>query len=279
MVRNLRKRNISFLSERDNGTVREKKKTRGTETNMSGLTLEQAAAKVMVALDAPDAAAAMRIAERLQGAGCWMKVGMELFYAAGPSVVRELKQQGFRVFVDLKMHDIPNTVRGGARSISRLGADMFNVHAAGGVRMMAAAIAGAEEAVQAGDISHRPLIIAVTQLTSTNREIMNGEIGIPGSVEDAVVRYAGLARQAGLDGVVASALEVRAVKLSCGQSFLTVTPGIRPKGAEAGDQSRIMTPAEAVRQGTDFLVIGRPITAAEDPRQALQKILSEMIGA
>jgi orotidine-5'-phosphate decarboxylase len=241
--------------------------------------LEQAASKVMVALDKPYQSAAIQIAEQLQGAGCWVKVGMELFYAAGPSVVRELKERGFRVFVDLKMHDIPNTVRGGARSITRMGADMFNVHAAGGTKMMASAIEGANEAVQAGDAPHLPLIIAVTQLTSTSQETLNKEIGIPGPIEQAVVRYAQLAREAGLSGVVASAQEAAAIKQACGQGFITVTPGIRPRGADAGDQSRIMTPAEAVRQGTDFLVIGRPITAAENPKQALDQILKEMTEA
>jgi orotidine-5'-phosphate decarboxylase len=241
--------------------------------------LEQAASKVMVALDKPYQSAAIQIAEQLQGVGCWMKVGMELFYAAGPSVVRELKERGFRVFVDLKMHDIPNTVRGGARSITRMGADMFNVHAAGGTKMMASAIEGANEAVQAGDAPHLPLIIAVTQLTSTSQETLNKEIGIPGPIEQAVVRYAQLAREAGLSGVVASAQEAAAIKQACGQGIITVTPGIRPRGADAGDQSRIMTPAEAVRQGTDFLVIGRPITAAENPKHALDQILKEMTEA
>ncbi len=246
---------------------------------MGAFTTQQAASKVMVALDKPDAEAAMLLAERLQGAGCWMKVGMELFYAAGPSVVKALKARGFRVFLDLKMHDIPHTVRGGARSITRLGADMFNVHAAGGTQMMKAAMEGVHEAVRAGDAANAPIVIAVTQLTSTSQTVLNEEIGIPGKVEDAVVRYARLAKEAGLSGVVSSPLEVGPVKQACGTAFLTVTPGIRPKGADAGDQSRITTPAEAVRGGTDFLVIGRPIAAAADPAQALDDILKEMTQA
>lgn len=242
------------------------------------LSRSEAAAKVMVALDKPDMESALKLADRLQGSGCWAKVGMELFYAAGPGIVGELKARGFRVFLDVKMHDIPNTVRGGARSIARLGVDMFNVHAAGGAAMMSAALQGVQDAIDAGDApaAPRPLVIAVTQLTSTGRETMNEEIGIPGTVEDAVVRYARLAQQAGLDGVVASPLEVEAIKAACGAPFLTVTPGIRPRGAEAGDQTRITTPGDAVRLGTDYLVIGRPITGAPDPAAATQSILEEM---
>jgi orotidine-5'-phosphate decarboxylase len=243
---------------------------------MGQLTMKEAASKVMVALDKPDAEAALKLASQLQGTGCWMKVGMELFFAAGPSVVRELKARGFSVFLDLKMHDIPNTVRGGARSITRLGVDLFNVHGAGGVAMMAAAAEGVREAVAAGDAERAPIIIAVTQLTSTSQAVLNGEIGIAGSVEDAVVSYARLARQANLQGVVASPLEVAAVKAACGADFITVTPGIRPRGADAGDQTRITTPYDAVVGGTDYLVIGRPITAAQNPAEALNDILKEM---
>ncbi len=243
------------------------------------LTKQQAAAKVMVALDKPDAEAALKLAAQLDGAGCWMKVGMELFYAAGPAVVRELKARGFKVFLDLKMHDIPNTVRGGARSITRMGVDLFNVHGAGGVAMMQAAAEGVRDAVEAGDAEASPIVIAVTQLTSTSQRTLNDEIGIAGSVEDAVVRYANLAKQAGLHGVVASPLEVAAIKGACGESFITVTPGIRPRGADAGDQSRITTPYDAVAIGTDYLVIGRPITAAADPAAALNLILEEMTQA
>lgn len=240
------------------------------------LTQQEAAAKIMVALDKPDAEAALKLAAKLEGAGCWMKVGMELYFAAGPAVVRELKARGFKVFLDLKMHDIPNTVRGGARSIARLGVDLFNVHGAGGVAMMAAAAEGVREAVEAGDAAKAPIVIAVTQLTSTSQRALNDEIGIAGSVEDAVVRYAKLAQQAGLQGVVASPLEVAAIKAACGAGFVTVTPGIRPRGADAGDQSRITTPADAVAMGTDYLVIGRPITGAAEPAEALDHILKEM---
>jgi orotidine-5'-phosphate decarboxylase len=243
---------------------------------MAALTRSEAASKIMVALDKPDAAAALTLAEQLQGKGCWMKVGMELFYAAGPSIVRDLKSRGFRIFLDLKMHDIPNTVRGGSRSLTRLGVDLFNVHGAGGVAMMNAAAEGVREAVEAGDAQQTPIVIAVTQLTSTNQDVLNNEIGIAGQVEDAVVHYAQLARQAGLQGVVASPLEVAAIKASCGAGFITVTPGIRPRGADTYDQSRITTPRDAVIGGTDFLVIGRPITAAHSPAEALDNIIKEM---
>ncbi|MCD9024403.1 orotidine-5'-phosphate decarboxylase [Cohnella silvisoli] len=243
---------------------------------MAALTLNEAASRVMVALDKPDAAAALTLADQLHGKGCWVKVGMELFYAAGPSIVRELKSRGFRVFLDLKMHDIPNTVRGGARSITRLGVDLFNVHAAGGIAMMSAAAEGVREGVASGDAEHAPIVIAVTQLTSTSQDVLNNEIGIAGQVEDAVVRYARLARQAGLQGVVASPLEVAEIKAACGSDFITVTPGIRPRGADVGDQSRIMTPRDAVIAGTDYLVIGRPINAATNPAEALDNILKEM---
>lgn len=227
----------------------------------------------MVALDKPDAAAAESLIRALEGIPCWLKVGMELFYAAGPAFVAGLKDRGYRVFLDVKMHDIPNTVRGGAASVTRLGVDLFNVHAAGGVRMMEAALEGAEAASGGRP---RPRVIAVTQLTSTSRAVLNEEIGIPGPVEDAVVRHARLAQRAGLDGVVASAREVRAVKAACGAGFLAVTPGIRPASASADDQERIMTPREAVEAGADYLVIGRPITAAPDPRAAFESIVKEL---
>lgn len=243
---------------------------------MATLTKQEAAAQVMIALDRPSAEEALALAAQLEGAGCWMKVGMELFYAAGPAVVRELKTRGFKVFLDLKLHDIPNTVRGGARSITRLGVDLFNIHAAGGHAMMAAAVEGVQEALEGGEAERAPILIAVTQLTSTSRQVLNQEIRIPGSVEETVVAYARLAQQAGLQGVVASPHEVAAVKEACSQSFITVTPGIRPQGAATGDQSRVMTPREAVTVGTDFLVIGRPITGAANPAEALDTIIKEM---
>jgi orotidine-5'-phosphate decarboxylase len=237
------------------------------------LTRDEAAGRIMVALDRPDAAAAESLIRALEGVPCWLKVGMELFYAAGPAFVAGLKDRGYRVFLDVKMHDIPNTVKGGAASVTRLGVDLFNVHAAGGVRMMEAALEGAEAASGGRP---RPRVIAVTQLTSTSQAVLNDEIGIPGTAEEAVVRYARLAKRAGLDGVVASARETSAVKAACGSDFLAVTPGIRPASASADDQERIMTPREALAAGTDYLVIGRPITAAPDPREAFESIVKEL---
>jgi orotidine-5'-phosphate decarboxylase len=229
----------------------------------------------MVALDFPDAAAAEKLIEELKGIPCYMKVGMQLFYAAGPGFVASLKERGYYVFLDVKMHDIPNTVKGGANSVTKLGVDMFNVHAAGGSAMMEAALEGADSALNGGAV--RPAIIAVTHLTSTSQTVLNEQIGIGGSVESAVLRYAKLAQAAGLAGVVASPSEVAAIKAACGTSFQTVTPGIRPSGTDVNDQSRIMTPADALRQGTDFMVIGRPISAAPDPRGSLESIIEELI--
>lgn len=232
--------------------------------------------RIMIPLDYPDAEQAYKLMQEIRGIPCWMKVGMQLFYAAGPDFIRRLKAEGYRVFLDVKLHDIPNTVKGAAESVTRLGVDMFNVHAAGGRQMMEAALDGVARAIDAAGPSARPSVIAVTQLTSTSQAVMNSEIGIPGAVEDTVLRYARLAKEAGLDGVVASAQEVAAIKTACGRGFVTVTPGIRPSGADIGDQSRVMTPKEAVAQGTDYMVIGRPITAAPSPREALQSILEEL---
>ncbi|GGA21074.1 orotidine-5'-phosphate decarboxylase [Paenibacillus physcomitrellae] len=236
----------------------------------------KAASRLMVALDFKTAGDARTLIQRLEGIPCYMKVGMQLYYAAGPDFVRELKDKGYSVFLDLKMHDIPNTVKGGADSITRLGVDMFNVHAAGGVKMMQAAYEGAADAVQEVSGLSLPQIIAVTQLTSTDQATLNNEIGIAGSVEQAVLNYAALAKQAGLQGVVASPLEAQAIKAVCGAGFATVTPGIRPAGSEAGDQSRTLTPGQAIQQGTDYIVVGRPITAAADPREAALHIIEEM---
>ncbi|OWA36732.1 orotidine-5'-phosphate decarboxylase [Saccharibacillus sp. O16] len=236
----------------------------------------QMAQRLMVALDYPDQASAGELIAQLEGIPCYMKVGMQLFYQAGPEFVRDLKSRGYSVFLDLKMHDIPNTVKGGANSITKLGVDMFNVHAAGGSKMMEAAIQGVEEAL-AGDSSlNRPLVIAVTQLTSTDQATMNEQIGIPGSVEDSVIRYAKLASQAGLNGVVASPLEAEGIKSACGAKFKTVTPGIRPAGSAADDQSRTKTPGQAIAGGSDYIVVGRPITGAADPRAAALRIIEDM---
>ena len=240
---------------------------------------KEIAGRLMVALDYPDAAQASALVRALEGIPCYMKVGMQLFYTAGPDFVRSLKEKGYSVFLDVKMHDIPNTVKGGSHSVTRLGVDMFNVHAAGGALMMQAAKSGAEAAVAETPGLAMPIIIAVTQLTSTSQTVMNEEIGICGSVEEAVVRYASLAKEAGLHGVVASSLEVEAISAACGHDFKTVTPGIRPAGSSIGDQARVLTPGQAIARGSHYLVVGRPITASPDPRQAAEQIIEEMIGA
>jgi orotidine-5'-phosphate decarboxylase len=240
--------------------------------------VESQVERIIVALDYSSADEAKTLLKKLQGIPCYMKVGMQLFYAAGPSFVLYLKEQGYKVFLDLKMHDIPNTVKGGAESLTRLGVDMFNIHASGGKLMMEAALEGVDKG-RTGFSGHtvRPLVIAVTHITSTSQQILNDEIGITGTVEQSVLKYAQLARNAGLDGVVASPHEVVKIKQIAGSSFITVTPGIRPTGSAVGDQSRVMTPKEAFSQGTDYIVIGRPINAAPDPRKALESILEELI--
>ncbi|NOU76154.1 orotidine-5'-phosphate decarboxylase [Paenibacillus sp. LMG 31458] len=229
----------------------------------------------MVALDYANAEGAEGLLKQLEGIPCYVKVGMQLFYAAGPGFVASLKDRGYKVFLDVKMHDIPNTVKGGAESVTRLGVDVFNVHAAGGKQMMEAALEGVDKGLAVG--ASRPIVIGVTQLTSTSVQVLNDEIGLTGTVEQAVIRYARLAHAAGLQGVVASPLEVTAIKAACGDGFVTVTPGIRPAGADVGDQSRIMTPAEAFAQGTDYVVIGRPITGAADPRAAIEAIIDSIV--
>ncbi len=233
--------------------------------------------RIMVALDYSNAEDAFELVRKLEGIPCYMKVGMQLYYAVGPSLVRQLKEEGYKVFLDLKLHDIPNTVKGGAHSITMLGVDMFNVHAGGGLKMLQAALLGVADACAEDSRLTQPLVIGVTHLTSTSQNVLQSELGINLSMEDAVLKYAQLAKQAGLHGVVASPLEVDRIKQVCGYEFVTVTPGIRPVGTSTDDQSRVMTPQEAFAQGTNYIVIGRPITAAKDPRAALEKIMEELV--
>jgi len=200
----------------------------------------------------------------------FVKIGMELFYAAGPDIVREVKARGHKVFLDLKLHDIPNTVKKAMKVLSALDVDMTNVHAAGTVAMMKAAVEGLTR-----PDGTRPLLIAVTQLTSTGEEAMQKELLIGSSINDTIVHYARNAREAGLDGVVCSPLEAGMVKAACGDGFLAVTPGIRFADAAADDQVRITTPARAREIGSDFIVVGRPITAAPDPVAAYERCLKE----
>lgn len=225
------------------------------------------AEKIIVALDFSEEAKVLSFFDQLKGHNVWVKIGMELYYSMGPKVIHEAKERGYKVFLDLKLHDIPNTVGQSIKALTTLPVDMINVHAAGGSDMMKRA----SESAKASKFN--PLLIAVTQLTSTTTEQMNREQRIPGDVVESVSHFAKLAKDSGCDGVVSSPHEVQAIKLICGSRFLTVTPGIRPADADAQDQKRITTPIEALRLGTDFMVIGRPITQAPNPRTALESIL------
>lgn len=226
---------------------------------------------VIIACDFPDRESTLAFLDRFQGSRKpFVKIGMELFYGAGPDIVREIKARGHRIFLDLKLHDIPNTVRKAMKVLSALDVDMVNVHAAGTVAMMKAALEGLTRAD-----GTRPLLIAVTQLTSTSEETMQKELLIGASINDTIVRYAQNAREAGLDGVVCSPLEAAMVKEACGEAFLAVTPGIRFADAAADDQVRITTPARAREIGSDYIVVGRPITAAEDPVAAYEHCMKE----
>ena len=202
----------------------------------------------------------------------FVKIGMELFYAAGPDIVREIKKRGHRIFLDLKLHDIPNTVRKAMKVLSGLDVDMCNVHAAGTVDMMKAALEGLTR-----PDGTRPILIAVTQLTSTSEERMRDELLINATIGETIAKYARNAKEAGLDGVVCSPLEASLVKEACGDGFLAVTPGIRFADATADDQVRITTPARAREIGSDYIVVGRPITAAADPVEAYNKCLKEFL--
>ncbi|MDR2464841.1 MAG: orotidine-5'-phosphate decarboxylase [Streptococcaceae bacterium] len=207
----------------------------------------------------------------------YCKIGMELFYQEGIEVVKLVKSYGHAVFLDLKLHDIPNTVKSAMRGIAKMGVDMVNVHAAGGVEMMQEALIGLQEGTRAGGV--RPKLIAVTQLTSTSEEAMHTDQLIPVSITDSVVHYAKCTNLAGLDGVVSSAKEVALIKEATHKDFICLTPGIRPKGGEVGDQKRVMTPSEARKIGSDYIVVGRPITQAENPVVAYQKIKEDWSNA
>lgn len=211
---------------------------------------------------------------RFEGKKPYVKIGMELFYGEGPDIVREIVARGHEVFLDLKLHDIPNTVKKAMANLARLGVSMTNVHAAGTIDMMRAAVEGLEQ----GSAGQRPLLIAVTQLTSTSQERMQRELLISETVENTVAHYAKNAREAGLDGVVCSPLEAALVKNACGSGFLAVTPGIRYPDGELGDQSRVTTPQKAREIGSDFIVVGRPITAAADPAAAYARVCSDFLG-
>ena len=225
---------------------------------------------VIIACDFASAAETYAFLDRFTEEKPFVKVGMELYYAEGPAIVRELHRRGHKIFLDLKLHDIPNTVQKAMAVLSRLNVDMVNLHAAGTKAMMEAALKGLTR-----EDGSRPILLAVTQLTSTSEERMHDELLIGGSIADCVCHYAQMAKEAGLDGVVCSPLEAGMVKASCGKEFLTVTPGIRFADGVVGDQVRITTPAQAKEKGSDYIVVGRPITAAEDPVAAYRRCVDE----
>lgn len=227
---------------------------------------------VIIALDFPSAQEVFAFLDKFDGEQRkpFVKIGMELFYAEGAAVVREVKRRGHKVFLDLKLHDIPNTVKRSMAVLSALDADMCNLHAGGGIAMMKAALEGLTRAD-----GTRPLLIAVTQLTSTGEEVMHRELWIDRPLDQTVMHYASNAASAGLDGVVCSPLEADKVHSVCGKDFLTVTPGIRFDDASKGDQVRVTTPAKARELGSDYIVVGRPVTAAADPVAAYRRCVSE----
>ncbi len=225
--------------------------------------LNEKISKVMVALDVDTADKAMVIAKQLAGTGCWLKIGLELYALSGLSLVQKFKGMGFNIFLDLKLHDIPNTVARTMQVLVDSAVDMINVHCAGGYDMMA-------RAAEIGSKSGKK-VIGVTVLTSMGQDDLS-KVGVQSTVEDQVINLALLAKQSGLDGVVASAREVTSIRKVCGSEFLLVTPGIRPAGSEQNDQVRVLTPNEALEKGSSYLVVGRPITAAGNPKEALLKL-------
>ncbi|MBQ8753375.1 MAG: orotidine-5'-phosphate decarboxylase [Clostridia bacterium] len=228
---------------------------------------------VIVACDFASREEVLTFLDKFSGRKPFVKIGMELYYAEGPQIVRDIKARGHKIFLDLKLHDIPNTVKKSMAVLSRLDVDMCNLHAAGTRAMMEAALEGLTR-----PDGTRPLLIAVTQLTSTSEERMQQELLIGSPLPDTVMHYAKNARAAGLDGVVCSPLEAAGVHENCGNDFLTVTPGVRFADGDVGDQVRVMTPAQARLVGSDFIVVGRPITAADDPVAAYERCVAEFCG-
>ena len=228
---------------------------------------------VIIACDFDSAAKTFEFLDKFTGVKPFVKIGMELFYAEGPEIVREIKKRGHKIFLDLKLHDIPNTVKKAMAVLSRLDVDMTNLHASGTKRMMEAAIEGLTR-----EDGTRPMLIAVTQLTSTDQESMEKDLLIKEDIAEVVMHYAHNAKVAGLDGVVCSPLEAGKVHEKCGEGFVTVTPGVRFADGDVGDQKRVMTPAAAKEIGSDYIVVGRPITAAPDPVAAYRRCVAEFVG-
>ena len=228
---------------------------------------------VIIACDFASKEQVFTFLDKFTGKKPFVKIGMELFYAEGPEIVREIKARGHKIFLDLKLHDIPNTVKKSMAVLSRLDVDMTNLHAAGTVSMMEAALEGLTR-----PDGTRPMLIAVTQLTSTDQERMENDLLIKAPIDEVVMHYAANAAKAGLDGVVCSPLEAQKVHNRCGKDFVTVTPGVRFADGDIGDQKRVMTPAAAKEIGSDYIVVGRPITAADDPVAAYERCVAEFIG-
>ena len=227
---------------------------------------------VIIACDFASAEATFKFLDNFIGRKPFVKIGMELFYAEGPQIVREIKKRGHKIFLDLKLHDIPNTVKKAMSVLSNMDVDICNLHAGGTVNMMEAAIEGLTR-----PDGTRPLLIAVTQLTSTDQESMENDLLIKEPIDKVVMHYAQNAKKAGLDGVVCSPLEAGKVHEACGKDFLTVTPGVRFADGDVGDQKRVMTPAEAKKIGSDYIVVGRPITASADPVAAYERCIAEFV--
>ncbi|NLL30041.1 MAG: orotidine-5'-phosphate decarboxylase [Clostridiales bacterium] len=228
---------------------------------------------VIVACDFKSKKEVLDFLDKFEGRKPFVKIGMELFYSEGPEIVREIKKRGHKIFLDLKLHDIPNTVKKSMAVLSKLDVDICNLHAGGTIPMMEAAIEGLTR-----PDGTRPLLIAVTQLTSTDEETMKRDLLISEPIDKVVMHYAKNAKKAGLDGVVCSPLEAEKVHQVCGKDFLTVTPGVRFAESEVGDQRRVMTPKEAKKIGSDYIVVGRPITAAQDPVAAYERCIEEFVG-
>jgi len=228
---------------------------------------------VIIACDFASREATMNFLDKFQEEKPFVKIGMELYYAEGPAIVRDIKARGHKIFLDLKLHDIPNTVKKAMNVLSRLDVDVCNLHAAGTVNMMKAALEGLTR-----PDGTRPLLIAVTQLTSTDQESMENDLLIKEDINDVILHYAQNAAKAGLDGVVCSPLEAGKIHDGCGKDFLTITPGVRFADGDVGDQKRVTTPAKAKEIGSDYIVVGRPITAAEDPVAAYRRCVAEFVG-
>ena len=228
---------------------------------------------VIIACDFASREQTMNFLDKFTEEKPFVKIGMELYYAEGPAIVREIKQRGHKIFLDLKLHDIPNTVKKAMNVLSRLDVDITNLHCAGTVNMMKAAIEGLTR-----PDGTRPLLIGVTQLTSTDQESMEKDLWIKEPIDEVIMHYAECAKEAGLDGVVCSPLEAGKVHSRCGEKFLTVTPGVRFADGDVGDQKRVTTPAKAKELGSDYIVVGRPITAAEDPVAAYRRCMKEFVG-